>query len=263
MQTIFRYLVNNRINILANEAGFVTEYMPVYQRQVKVYKGIDNILQFKLLNSDQKPIDVSLYTPMMVAFNQNKDMIFEKECTTLDDGSSASRGLFQVTISESDMYDLDNQFITYNIYLIDQNNTRMITYSNSHFENSGVIHLSDQAYPDVKESVSVTVFTQVDLTENQNNYWVSEITEIPPEQNSGYAVHTAAVYSSDYSGNVTIQATLENQVTNSTNWADITTITLNNEQEPVPVTFMGSFRYVRFKTDTDPAEKISKILIRT
>ena len=55
-QLMPRYLVNNRIHIISNDSGFVTEYKPVYQRQLKVYKNIDNTLQFKVLNSDQKPL---------------------------------------------------------------------------------------------------------------------------------------------------------------------------------------------------------------
>ena len=57
MQTS-RYLAPNRIDLLANEAGHITEYKPVYSRQLNVYKGIDNVLEFRLLNADQKPLDV-------------------------------------------------------------------------------------------------------------------------------------------------------------------------------------------------------------
>ena len=63
MQLLSRYLVKNRIDIIADVAGFVTEYRPVYKRQVQVYKGIDNILEFRLLNADQKPINTEGYTP--------------------------------------------------------------------------------------------------------------------------------------------------------------------------------------------------------
>ena len=60
MQLVPRYLVNNRIEIISNDAGFITEYRPVYQRQLKVYRGIDNKIQFRLLNADQKPINSNL-----------------------------------------------------------------------------------------------------------------------------------------------------------------------------------------------------------
>ena len=53
MQLIPRYLVSNRITIVVNETGFVTEYRPVYNRQLQVYKGIDNKIEFRVLNADQ------------------------------------------------------------------------------------------------------------------------------------------------------------------------------------------------------------------
>ena len=77
MQLVPRYLVNNRIEIISNEAGFVTEYRPVYQRQLKVYRGIDNNIQFRLLNADQKPINSNLYTPRFVAFDEKNNCIIE------------------------------------------------------------------------------------------------------------------------------------------------------------------------------------------
>ena len=63
MQLTPRYLVNNVITIIASEVGITTEYKKVYTRQLKVYRGIDNRLQFRLVNADQKPISVTNYTP--------------------------------------------------------------------------------------------------------------------------------------------------------------------------------------------------------
>ena len=71
-QLIPRYLVNNRIQIIANESGFITEYKPVYQRQIKVYKNIDNKLQFRILNADQKPLSISGYTVNLLPLMKTK-----------------------------------------------------------------------------------------------------------------------------------------------------------------------------------------------
>jgi len=46
MQNTPVYLVNQRTDIISNESGFVTEFRKVYEKQLKVYKGIDNTLQF-------------------------------------------------------------------------------------------------------------------------------------------------------------------------------------------------------------------------
>ena len=50
MQLLPRYLVEQTTTLVADVAGFITEYRPVYNRDIEVYKGIDNALQFRLLN---------------------------------------------------------------------------------------------------------------------------------------------------------------------------------------------------------------------
>ena len=76
-------------------------------------------------------------------------------------------------------------------------------------------------------------------------------------------MHTAVVYTDSYIGNVVVQATLENQVTGTTVWTDIATVTLvGTETEPTPVNFNGVFSYIRFQASADPADKITKILVR-
>ena len=67
MQLIPRYLFNNTITIIATEVGLQTEYRPVYARQIKIYKGIDNKIQFRLVNADQKPIATTSYTPKFLS----------------------------------------------------------------------------------------------------------------------------------------------------------------------------------------------------
>ena len=116
MQFTPRYLVNNLTTIVANDAGFVTEYRPVYQRQLKVYKGIDNVLQFRLLNADQKPVTTSVYTPKFVAYDETNTLVIEHDGSIqqLDD-SSATRGMFTVTITENDLLNIPSQYLKYNI----------------------------------------------------------------------------------------------------------------------------------------------------
>lgn len=262
MQITPRYLVNNRITIIANEAGYITEYRPVYQRHVQVYKGIDNTLQFKLINSDQKPINTSQYTPYIVLFDENKNQILEKQCDVLDDGSTAQRGLFTVRLTDGELLNIDEQYISFTIYLVDSKGDKVLTYSDSHFGASGTIYFSSEAFPGPKQSHVVSTFTKVDKVEDEDDYWISEVSNLNPEENNNEAVHTAAIYSSEFSGTVTVEVTLENQITGTTSWAEVESVDLNNNTQPVPVNFRGVYRFIRFTTKTDPSDKISKILMR-
>lgn len=64
MQKISTYLYPNRIELLADLAGFPVEYTNVYQRTVKIYNGIDNTIEFDIKNADQKRIDLDDLTPI-------------------------------------------------------------------------------------------------------------------------------------------------------------------------------------------------------
>ena len=232
----------------------------MYSRQLNVYKGIDNVLEFRLLNADQKPLDVDRYTPKFVAFDENKNMIIERDGVNLQVGDSSSytnKGLFSVTITENDLLNVKDQFLTYNVYLVDYDETKVLTYANEWFDSAGIIKVSGNAFPGPSDSYSIDTFIE------DNSVWYSEVIDAQPGINGNEALHTAAVYTDSYIGDIVVQGTLENQVTGTTAWADITTETLTgSETEPTPINFNGVFSFLRIKTTANPANTISKILVR-
>lgn len=266
MQLIPRYLVNNRITIIANEAGFITEYRPVYQRQIKIFSNIDNAIQFRVLNADQKPIDVSDYTPKFKAFDENNNLIIEHDgVLNTGDDSAATRGLFTVTITENDLINVKSQFLKYSIYLEEENGDKTLTYTDEHFGGAGTIHVDYAQYPGPKTSKSVTTFTEdVGIPgRDDDNVWYSSTVDAEPGINGNEALHTAVFYTSSYVGDIIAQGTLDNTPTNSTNWGDITSQTFDGtETEPTFINFNGVYSHIRFKTTADPANKISKVLVR-
>lgn len=334
MQKTYRYLANNKVVIVADLAGFVTEYRPVYQRTLEVYKGIDNLLYFEVKNHDQKNVDLTSYTPTIVVFDENQNMVIKKTGTVLDDTKTVSttvadsendtvlefldttgieigqrvygfniqdktlvsnisgntvtvskpiigdiplgtditfqtknkKGVFTVNINEGELLDIKNQYLSYAIYLVDSNSQKVLTYSDSHFGAEGLIHLKDTVMPGPMATYSVSQFLR---NAPEENVWVSESIEAQPALNGNSALHTVAIYSNNFIGDVTIQGTLQNQVTNNTVWADVSTISLNSEVEPIPINFNGVYSYLRFKIEPEVSDEnyvisdyVNKILIR-
>lgn len=263
MQLVPRYLVKQRVNIIANEAGYLTEYRPVYRKQLQVYKGIDNILEFRLLNADQKPMDLDGYSPKFMAFDDNKALVIEHTGTVLQQGDSTEtikKGVFTITITENDLLGIKEQYLSYNIYLVDNNNQKVLTYTDSHFGNDGVIFVNANQFPGPQPTYSVSNFSQVEVDEP---YYVTEGIDAQPGINGNEALHTAAMYSDGYVGDIIIQGTLDNQLGEYTVWSDIATVVFTgDESQPVPVNFNGVFTYIRFKATENPASTLSKILTR-
>ena len=260
MQLVPRYLVKNIITLVADVAGFNTEYRPVYSKQLKIYKGIDNALEFRLLNADQKPVDITAYTPKFVAFDENNVMVLEKDGTVLDDGSTVTRGKFTVTITENDLLNVKQQYLKYNTYMQEADGTKVLTYSHSNFDNDASIFVDGRVFPGPLASYTVNTFQRESI---ESSIWYSESVDAQPGINGNEALHTAAVYTNAYEGNIFVQATLDNAVTGGTQWADVATLTFDGtETEPVPVNFNGVFSHLRFKANADPSTAINKILVR-
>jgi hypothetical protein len=260
MQLLPRYLCNNTTTLLADVAGTITEYRPVYTKQLQLYKGIDNVLEFRLLNADQKPVDITSYTPKLVAFTETNQMVLEKDCTILDDGSTVTRGKFKLTVTENELLNVKQQYLSYNVYLVETDGDKVLTYSQPNFGNDGVIYVNGTTFPGPLNSYSVTSFEQ---EAPAIETWYSETVDAQPAINGNEALHTVAAYTSSYIGDIVVQATLDNQVTGTTQWADIATMQLGgSETTPTPINFNGVFSHIRFKATANPADKITKVLVR-
>ena len=196
----------------------------------------------------------------MIRLTQKIQMVLEKTGTVLDDGSSATKGLFIVNVTENELLNLKQQFLSYNIYLVDSAGDNVLTYTDTHFGMDAVIKISSEAFPGPKDSISATSFTETGVG---SGVWTSSSIDAQPGINGNEALHTAAVYTSAYTGNVVVQATLDNQVSDGTQWADIATLTFDGtETLPKPISYNGVFSYVRFKADANPNDKITKVLVR-
>jgi len=257
MQLTPRYLVNDKTNLVADLAtGKTTEYRPVYAKNLKVYRGIDNTLTFEIKNNDQKPISIlNTYTPKFVAYDEFNTQVLSKSGTIIETATPNYKGQFTVNITETELLDINDQYLKYAIYLIkDSDNSNVITYANAHFEMSGTIEVSSQAFPGPKESYQVQTFT-----ETEPDVYVSEKVEANPALNGNTALHTVAVYSTDFTGTVTIQGSLENQ--NPTNWVDITSANYSSPTTPEYLNFNGVFSFIRTQY-TKTSGTIDKVLIR-
>lgn len=257
MQLVPRYLVKNRINIISNTAGLVVEYSPVYQRTIRITKGVDNIVQFRMLNADQKPIVIT-GTPVFVAFNDNLEKVMEIPCDVMDDGSSTNaRGMFSVTITDNNLLSIPQQYLKYNIYIIDNNGRKNVTYTNTDFTSNGVMFVDGMSYPEPVPSIEITSYFKI------AGSWYAgsddiDSTTIKPEIANSNGTHTVVVYPNGYTGNVTIQGTLDGST--GLNWFDIQTLDIVDE--PVYTNFTGTYTFIRFKLDTDPTTNTPRIVIR-
>ena len=258
MQLTPRYLVKNRTLVISNEVGFVTEYRPVYQRELQVYRGIDNLLEFQVLNADQKPVPLTGKQLMFVAFDQKRRKVIEHLATTL----ISNKGIVAVTITENDLLNIKQQYLHYNLYIINQDDSKTLTYTDEHFNANAVIYINTDAAPGPRATVEINELTPPAGAETD---FLSDPVYAEPGINGNEALHTAVFYINEYEGTVVVEATLENQIDGnaSVEWSEVASLTFDGfSSGPFPVNFFGVFSYVRFRVPEDPFGTVDKILIR-
>ena len=145
MRKISSYLYPNRIQLLADLAGFTTEYTNVYQRNVKIYKGVDNVLEFDIKNADQKRIELNT-TPDITDITLNVMDASGNGVGTYMLDPTATKGIATVTIPSTDISGLDVQFLKYSVTATQGTNVIPL-YADSRFGATGTLELVGDAMP--------------------------------------------------------------------------------------------------------------------
>jgi hypothetical protein len=262
MQLIPRYLVKNKVDVIASDVGFVTEYRPVYSRQVKVYKGIDNSIQFRFLNADQKPIDITNEDIKFVAYDESKIKVLELTAT-----ATATKGLATLTIGKTFLEDLPQQYLSYSVYFDSESDGQVLTYSDSHFGNNGTIFLDASSFPDPRGDVELH-FTAVasvvipdEDTNDEINYWATDYVVATPSGETFAFENAIIVTPAIDSTELTIQYTTDRQITAGSKWIAITPTNVTSDSTQTQFEFDGTYNYIRIFTTVDP-ENITSIYLR-
>ena len=240
----------------------------MYDRRLTLHRGVDNPVTFTFKNEDQKAQDITSKTyEFNMIDTESKKAVITKTLTILDDGSTVStKGDASCTITEGDLLSLDAKFYNFSVREVASDNSRTITYSGTGYAAAGSIELLDGAYPEFTASTSVSSFTASGgpLANTSSNI------DARPGINNNKALHTIAVYTTNFSGSLRVQGTMASSP-GSSDFFDITmdgaassTNTFSSSTTVTNFNFFGVYHSIRFSWDNDASNtgKIDKILYR-
>ena len=269
------YIYETGYTLFSDLDGAVRQgYTPMYQKDIQVVKGVTNTLKFTVKNQDQKPLDISGETLTFNLVNKETGAVhLQIPCVTVDDGSTvATRGVATLTLTESDTASLVSKFYKFSVTRTIGGSGNHVTYANTYYEVAGTIEIVDHVYPAFTNSTELpnTDFVRP-LTSSfyrpngQITEYFSSLVEAQPEYKRNGALHTITYYSSNYVGDLTIQATLDSQVTSDTSWVDLTTINLTSSDSIGYQNITGVYNYFRLKhlPDNLNTGTLDKVLVRS
>jgi hypothetical protein len=166
--------------------------------------------------------------------------------TNLTVSTPRLKGMGEIDFLEADTVNLDTSEYTFSIKYLDQDGEYVPAYSNTYYGINGVIHLAADVYPVLQPSQTITSFLKTFSIGTNLYYYPSGNVYAYPEYNSNNpALHTVAMYMTNFRGVVTIQGTLSNQPDNAVSYADIGSKTYTGFSGVDYYNFNGVYTYIR------------------
>ena len=263
------YLYSNKLDVFTNPLdSWTTErYRRVYNRNLKIYRSVDNRIDVQVRNSDQKASNI---TGSTLVFNlmtrETKDLIFQKDFSAMD----LVTGKVTVILTEYELLDIDPGFYDYSIIkevreTVDSTDYRVTSripmYMDSQYDTLGTIEVLGDVLGDVEPSVTVDKFEYVNpftTGEENSKFYISSIVDAKPQINSSGGLHTFQFYSTNYQGTVMIQGSIDEQGGTPKTWVDISPVDLTSERYK---NITGKWNWFRIKHTPGSISKIASFTI--
>lgn len=257
MQAISVYLYPNKLDVYTNPSDTWTNerYRRVYNRNLKIYRGVDNRIDVQVRNADEKATDASNVT---LVFNlvdrESQKLVVQKDCTPI----AASSGRFYVTLSEAELLDVSVGSYQYSINKetrsLNNDGTYRVTnrsplYSDGQYGTVGTIELYGSGSGDPVDSVKVTTFNLHDpgvYGVSAPRYYISSLIDARPKTTFPQTLHTFQIHFTNYDGTALIQGSIDDGGTPS-HWVDLEVLTVDTTETNRYVNITGKWNWFRIK----------------
>ena len=265
------YLYVNKLDVFTTptDTWSTERYRRVYNRNLKIFRGVDNRIDIQVRNNDQKASNIVGSTLVFNLVSQDtKDLVLQKDFTAMD----LATGKVTVIVTAEELFDLDIGFYNYSIVkevraTVDSTDytvtSKMPLYMDSQYDTVGTLEITGDVYGGVADSVIVDTFnytnpfTQGDET---SKFFVSAIIDARPQLNTANTTHTFQFYTTNYQGTVTIEGNLDTQgaTPRESKWATVATVNLTTAKYK---NIVGKYNWFKIKhipgtTNTGTVDKI-------
>lgn len=276
MQAISVYLYPNKLDVFTNSLDSdwpTARFRKVYNRNLKVFRGVDNRVDLQVLNSSERKKDVTGQTLVFILVARDgNDVILKKDCTIVD----ATKGQLYVVLTETDLNDIESGF--YNFSVVSEKRTalpdgnysvdsKLPLFIDSQYGAICTMEVAGDVYGEVAPSVLVDKFEYYNPGTTGYTglkYYISSLIDTKYIDTTN-SMHTFQYYFTNFTGDVTIQGSISNDSapTDSKFWVDLDTTTYTNATSDYK-NITGKYNWFRIKYSPalNSTGKLDKALFR-
>jgi hypothetical protein len=251
MQKIQSYLYPNRVIAIADLAGFTTENKIVYARTVKLYKGVDNVIEFDVQNADQKRLNL-VTSPSITIIRLN---VMDSNGKSLPNSpytvtpSATVTGIATVTIPGTDLASLSSQFLKYSVTAVNAASNTIPLYTDSRFSAVGTMEVVESAVGVTRANRTYNTFTgEIDFAGNvmhRSSCIPAKFYEAIKTTTISFDVHMTAFIGSVWIEGTTDMTISVNSFLNATKLQTYTTATAVTATQTFSNIPVGNYNYFR------------------
>lgn len=269
MQKISSYLYSNRIQTEVNLASSTLEWRIVYQRKVKIYQGLDNVIELDVKNAEQKRQVITGFDMKFVVMDQLNQEVYSGDV----DVNTGITGIAKFTIPASAVANIQPQFLKYTVYKLNEDNTKTPLYGDTQFGVTGTIDLLGGAMPSALAPQIMDTFNYLDDTSDPEypRIFYSECIDVnPPNDISEAQAMSLEFWAAGLDATVTVQVTEDIVIGWATNWRDLETFSITSSTDRLTKIYQDGEDYsnniswlrVKYIRATDNTGKFDKVLVR-
>jgi hypothetical protein len=266
----------------------------VYSRNLKIYRGVDNRIDFQVRNGDQKKVNVTGKTVVFsLVSRETKDLVIKRDCSVDDE----TIGRVYVTITKDELLGIEEG--NYDFSLIKETRVNIDStgyqvtaseplYIDSQYGAVGTIEIFGDVLGETYDTLEITQFNKIidfntrtstnaddaPFDQPRPNYarhtpisgykeeYVSGLIDGQPRSTIPQSLHTFQIQVSNYEGDVVVQASMDEGADPiEENWVDLMSWSLTSSDNDFYYNQIGKYNWFRVKhipedTNTGTVDKV-------
>lgn len=271
--TVFLYDVKRKVELTLREFGGTVNWnLPMNTNDFRVFKDVYNTIEFVVRNTDRKPVNMLGRSAQINFYDQRTSkLLWNASLRVVDE----VKGICKLEIAPDVMADWFLQTYSYTVQVTNVDGTNHMLYVDHNESQRGFFELAQGPKFDPFPSYEVTYDQLAVVAERPNEVETTfrYSTAFPGsmQRNNTSGLHTVVAYLKNFTGQLTIQGSVEEGVPEQIDWYNIQVLDYNHKTGIESISFEANLMWVRFwihnanddvfQVEADKGE-ISKLVFR-
>ena len=247
--TVLLYDKKRIVELTLRESSSITTWnLPMNSNDFRIFKDVQNDVQFVVRNADRKPVNMIGRTAQINLFDQRAGrLLHQQDLIILDE----AKGICQLILISDVTEDWLLQTYSYSVQVTNLDGSTHMLYTDIAESQKGFFELAQGPIFDPRPSYEVTydALFPTNIGSNSDTFTSVRLSSAFPgaaQRGNTSGLHTAVAFLDNFTGLLKIQISLEEASPTDISWFDVETSSYDHQTSIESFTFEANAMWVRF-----------------